>query len=192
MIVMKKQLIRALSLLLVCVCFISICTPAVLAASTTSSKSFTGSKYGGTSSYIYVKTKNSSSSKSVKLTFNKGTLTTTSETGLMASLAKSFDKRAAYEIKIYYWDEDRWVKENSYDVYNKSSKTVTLNKKDTYYKIQVYQWRASTTLTSYKKNDVVSYSTSNTADGSPYWSKLPTFKVSSPKKATIYTSNPLS
>lgn len=188
---MKKYLIKALALLLVCVCFISFSAPVVQAASTTSSLKFTGSSRGGTSKYIYVKTKNTSLSKSVKLTFEKGTIKTTSDSGLMGSTAKSFKKYAAYEIKIYYWDGNSWEKENSYDVYNKSSNTVSLKKANTYYKIQVYQWRASTTLTSYKNKGVVSYSTSNTYVDDPYWSTLPTFKVGSASRATIYTSNPL-
>ncbi len=70
---MKKQLIKALSLLLVCVCVIGLSTPAA-AASTVSSKSYTGSSRGGTSSYIYVKTNSKSATKSVKLTCNKGIL----------------------------------------------------------------------------------------------------------------------
>lgn len=188
---MKKHLIKALSLLLVCLCFISLCAPTALAASTTTSKSFTGSSRGGTSQYIYVKTNDTKSSKSVTLTFYKGTLKTSSSTDLLGSTAKSFDIRAAYEIKIFYWDGDSWEKETSYDVYNKSSKTVSLSRGNTYYKIQVYQWRASTTLTSYKNNGKVWYSTSSTYVSDPYWSKLPTFKVGSASRATIYTSNPV-
>lgn len=188
---MKKYLIKVLSLLLVSVCIISLYAPVAQAASTFTSKSFTGSSRGGTSHYIYVKTDNTNSSKSVKLTCNKGTLKTTSSTDLLGSLAKSFDIRAAYEIKIYYWDGNSWEKETSYDVYNASSKPITLKCKNTYYKIQVYQWRASTTLTSYYNKGKVRYSASSTYVSDPYWSKLPTFKVSSPSHTTMYTSNPL-
>lgn len=188
---MKKHLIKALSLFLVCACFIGLCAPTAFAATTTSSKSFTGSSRGGTSHYIYVKTNDTTKSKSVKLTFNKGKLKTTSSTDLLGSTAKTFEIRAAYEIKIYYWNGKSWVKEDSYDAYNWSSDTIPLKKANTVYRIQVYQWRASTTLTSYKNKGKVSYSTSSTYVSDPYWSKIPTFKVGSASCAKIYTSNPL-
>lgn len=188
---MKKPIIRTLALLLVCICFIGIFAPAVQAAETTKNLPFTGSSNGGTSKYIYVKTDDTEKSKSVKLTFYKGTLDTTNDRAYRdAKMYKTFSVRAAYEIKICYRSGKTWKQEDSYDVYNKPSKTVTLDQSNTYYRIQVYQWRASTTLTSYKKNGVVSYSTTRIFDQGPYWSKVPTFKVGSPSKVTIYTSNP--
>ena len=188
---MKKHLIKALSLLLVCACIVGLCAPTAFAASTTSSKSFTGSSRGGTSQYIYVKTNDTKSSKSVKLTFNKGKLTTSDSTDkLMKNCIKTAELRASYEIKISYWNGNTWKQETSYDVYNKDSKTVTLTKANTYYRIQVYQWRVSTTLTSYYNKYVWRYDTFSTYVEDPYWSKLPTFKVGSATRTTIYTSNP--
>lgn len=118
---MKKQLIKALSLLLVCVCVIGLSTPAA-AASTVSSKSYTGSSRGGTSSYIYVKTNSKSATKSVKLTCNKGIIKTTSSTDSMGDLAVKLEVRASYEIKICYWNGSKWVQETSYLMTNISAK----------------------------------------------------------------------
>jgi hypothetical protein len=189
---MKKRVIRVMSMLLICLCIISMLAPVSYAA-TKSSITFTGSKYGGNSKYFYVKTNDTSSSKSVKLTLTKGTMTTSDTTdSLMKNLVKSKDLYAAYEIKIAYWDSKSktWKQETSYDVYNSSSKTVTLKKSNTYYRIQVYQWKASTTLTSYKNKGVWNYN-SNVYVDSPYWSKLPKIKVSSATRCTIYDSNPV-
>ena len=188
---MKKISIRLLSLLLVFVCFIGICSTAVNAASTTSSKSFTGSEYGGTSKYIYVKTKDTVFKKSIKLTLSKGVLRTASDNySLLNQYADDFKVPAAYEIKIYFWNGSNWMQESSYDVYNKTTNTVPLIRANTYYKIQVYQWRASTTLTSYINKGVVTPSR-NAIIGDANWSSLPKFKAGSATRAKIYTSNPI-
>ncbi len=188
---MKKQVIKALSLFLVCVCFICLYAPSVLAASTTSSKSYTGSSGGGKSHYIYVKTNDTDKSKSVKLTFTKGELKTSDTNDkTWKGLVKSKKLYASYEIKISYRSGSTWKQETSYDVYNKDTKTVTLKKSNTYYRIQVYQWRASTTLTSYYNNSIWRYSSNSTYVDNPYWSTLPKFKVGSATRTTIYTGNP--
>ena len=185
---MKKNFIRIMSMLLMCLCLFSFFTPVTYAAS---SISFTGHKTGGKSQYFYVKTDDTSKSKSVKLTLTKGTLRTCPEKDAMApSFSKTKSLYAAYEIKIFYYNEKTktWIKEDSYDVYNKSSKTVTFQKSNTYYKVQIYQWQASTTLTSYKNKGVWSYSTVSTQVSNPYWSTLPKIKVSNASKCAIYNN----
>lgn len=185
-----KRFIRVLSLLLVCMCIISTLAPIAYAASG-SPITYTGSKYGGNSKYFYVKTKDTDSTKSVKLTLTKGKMKTSDTVdSMMSGLVKEKSLYAAYEIKIYYWNGKSWQKETSYDVYNSSYKTVTLKKSNTYYKIQIYQWKAATTLNSYHNKGVWNYNANVYVDN-PYWSTLPKIKVDNAKKCTIYSSNPI-
>lgn len=103
------------------------------------------------------------------------------------------DTYASYEIKITVWDGEQYVPVNSYDVYCKATNTVKLPKKNKDYRIQVYQWRASTTLTSYmNKCKVGKLPTGFVENGfyKPYWSKLPKFSTGTLKNCTMYSKNP--
>lgn len=192
MIVMRKTNKIAL-FLLVCILFISIFTlPA-------SAKTYTGTQSGYHSDYIYVHTNKANAT--IPLTFTKGTINTSKQfcDYNMKSATNSYDRYASYEIKVYYWNGSQYVKETSYDVYNKASNTITLKRKNTDYKIQVYQWKVKTTYDSYKKNGIVPSRYNGTMnlsvgsgikDDDPFWIKLPKFSTGTLKNCTIYSKNP--
>lgn len=170
--------------LLVCILFTAIFTiPA-------SAKTYTGTKYGYHSDYIYVHT--SKANATVPLTFTKGTLNSYDGNSIFNAISK--DIYASYEIKITAWNGTKYVPVNSYDVYCKATNTVKLPKSNTDYRIQVYQWRASTTMTSYmNKLKIVGKLPTGFAENgyyNPYWSKLPKFSTGTLKNCTMYSRNP--
>lgn len=194
---MKKTLTRLLALLLAIMSLTILLMTPVSAASTTSSYDCSGTSYGGVSKFFYVKTGTSSNSRKVTLTMTAGELWSDSE----KMLAAKMPVYGAYEVKIFYWNakSQKWVMEQDYDVYNKSSATIELDKKNTYYKIQIYSWRSSTIYNSYWKNNVKCtdkykfqshYSSTVNLLGSPIWGKIPTCTAKPKSGCTMYTSNP--
>lgn len=188
-----KMFKKVMLILSVCTIFATIFTVSA------SAKTYTGTKYGYHSDFIYVHT--TGENAQIPLTFTKGKLNTDEDFykyyGESATI--SYDRYAAYEVKIYYWNGKEYVKETSYDVYNKASHTVTLKRKNTDYKIQIYQWRVKTTYDSYKKYGIVYKRLTGTAglsigsgikDDKPFWLKAPKFSTGSLKKCTMYSKNP--
>lgn len=188
-----KKLNKTLLVFLVLTLFVGIFTM------TASAKTFTGTKDGYHSDYIYVHT--TKENAKISLNFQKGKLNT-DETYYQhygESSTKTYERYASYEIKVYYWNGKQYVKETSYDVYNKASNTITLKRKNTDYKIQVYQWKVKTTYDSYKKKGIVPHRLTGTmglsigsgiADNDPFWIKLPKFSTGTLKNCTMYNRNP--
>ena len=188
----RKRLLRvsAVFLLLVTL-FSTIATPA-FAASTTSSRDCSGDKDGQTWKYIYVKTGSTTSSRQVALTMKKGAIY-----GRILGGTKTpeFDCYGSYEIKVCYWNGKNWVQEQQYDVYNKSGKTITMNKKNTYYRILVYSWNVNTVFKSYINKKVINQGLEGD-HGDWYsnccWSKIPKCTAKPKSGCTMYTSTPTS
>lgn len=179
-----KILKKVMLVSLVCTLFVAIFTV------TASAKTYTGTKYGYHSDYIYVHT--TKENAQIPLTFTKGNLEscmTSYDVGVTtASLSSKI--YASYEIKIYYWNGKQYVKETSYDVYNKASNTVTLKRKNADYKIQVYQWKAETTFDSYVNKGKIKINLKRYIDGTAGWSTLPKFSTGTLKNCTMYSKNP--
>lgn len=149
---MKKRITRLIALLLCIMSVVTIFVMPVSAASVPSYNCQYSSKSGGGSMYFYVKTGSSSSSRKIDLTMGTGTLYAVNwNTGKVGSASVY----GAYEIKVFYKNSSgNWVLEQDYDVYNKSSDTITCKKTNTVYKIQVYFWRVGTTFNSYWNKNV--------------------------------------
>ena len=136
-----------------------------------------GTKGGGVSRYFYVETGKTKSSRQIKLTMDRGYIQARDNGTYKSSMVQVY---GAYEIKVFYKNsEGRWVLEQDYDVYNKGSATITCEKKNTTYKVQVYSWRVGTVFASYHKNNV----SARTVYGSVKFSKF--FKNKANKSRAI-------
>jgi len=196
---MKKHIIRLVAFFLCLVSMVNIMAVSANAASSVSSVNCQyNSRSGGGSQFFYVKTGSTSNSRKITLTMGTGTISGVNfDNGKLGSAAVY----GAYEIKVFYKnDKGGWTLEQDYDVYNKSNATITCNKKNTVYKIQVYFWRVSTTFASYWRNNIKTQTlckrfqarfpgASNNWEQIT-WSTLPTCKATPKKGCTIYTSCP--
>lgn len=100
----------------------------------------------------------------------------------------------SYEVTISYWNGSKWVEEDNFDIYNKSSKTLTFDRKNTYYKVQIYSWRTSTIMSSYLNKGVLSYSITRAIGGgtiNPIWKTVPKCIAKPNSGCTMYNSNPV-
>ncbi len=179
-----KKFNKAMLVVLVCTLFASVF------AMTASAKTYTGTKYGYHSDYIYVHT--SEENAKIPLTFTKGKLESSmiSYDHGVEVLSHSTKIYASYEIKVYYWNGKQYVKETSYDVYDKASNTITLKRKNTDYKIQVYQWKVQTTFDSYVNKGKINKNFKKYSYDTAGWSTLPKFSTDTLKNCTIYNKNP--
>lgn len=195
---MKKYIIKVLALILTIATIAAVFVVPVSAATATAKSSikFTGTSSGGFSQYFYVQTGTSTNSRKVSLKMGEGTMWSDTE----ELYAAKMPVYGAYEIKIYYWNGSKWVKEQNYDIYNASSATITLQKKNTTYKVQIYNWRVSTIYTSYWNQNVKCtdgkkfqkhFSSSMNYYGAPKWGSLPTIKVTPKSGCKVYSSDPL-
>ena len=144
----------------------------------TSAKTYTGSTYGGKSDYIYVKT--TAANAKIPLTFAKGALNTSkSMYDFYGKGTGNYEKNmyASYEVKVSYWNGSKYILESNYDIYDKSSYTITLKQKNKDYKIQIYQWTVGTTLTSYINKGKYSFSRSLYMIDNPFWRTLPKYST---------------
>ena len=154
-------------------------------------------KYGGTSSFFYVKA-NSTTCK-IKFTCGNGKLNWSGE-----DLMGPASVRGAYQVKIYKWDTKTGKTVGSCvfdkDIYNKSSYTASFKAtKGAYYRVQVYFWNATTTAKSYWNKNIIYnthiflLSTSGVkvaTYGPVYWSQYPTIKATNNSGCTLYASKP--
>ncbi len=185
----KSFVVRTISLVLALVTVFSIAVNAV-AATKVNSVDCAGDKDGGYSKCFYVKTQNTNFSKKITITCGKGTIIPKNIDGWKDFTASIY---GCYEITVSYWNGSKWVKEDNFDIYNKSSRTITFNRKNTYYKVTVYSWRTLTIMSSYLNKGVLSASLSlkignGTID--PVWKKIPTCKATPKSNCSLYTSRP--
>ena len=156
----------------------------------TSAKTYTGTKYGYKSDYIYVHT--TKANATIPLTITKGTVHSSenAETYVNGTGSFSIPMYASYEVKISRWNGSSYVQESNYDIYCKSSHTIKLSKANADYRIQIYQWRVKTTLDSYIRKGKVSFNDKVYLRESPYWYKLPKFSTGTLKNCSMYSKNP--
>ncbi|MBQ9921651.1 MAG: hypothetical protein IJO52_05660 [Clostridia bacterium] len=149
-----------------------------------SAKTYTGTKYGYKSDYIYVHT-NKANAK-IPLTFTKGMLNSAEITySYNCPGYKEKSMYASYEVKISYWNGNNYVLESNYDIYNKASHTLTLKRKNTDYRIQIYQWRTETTLRSYINKNLFPFKWTQNILDTPFWRTLPKFSTGTLKYCTF-------
>lgn len=188
----SKRMMRVGVIFMLVVMILASMTMPALAASTTSPRDCSGDKDGQTWKYVYVKTGKTSNSRKVTLTMTKGTIK-----GMMHNAYETagFSRYGAYEIKVCYWDGSNWVLEQNYDVYNKSGATITMKKTNTYYRILVYSWNATTVFRSYINKKVINQNLKNDSGEyyeNCYWSKIPGCTAKPKSGCTMYTSTPTS
>lgn len=188
-----KRITRIGAIFLLVIFLVSSMATMAMAASTVSSKNCSGDSDGQTWKYVYVKTGSTKASRQVTLTMTKGTL--------IGNLYGEFEdngysRYGSYEIKVCYWNGSKWVQEQNYDVYNKSSATITMNKTNKYYRILVYSWNATTVFKSYFNKGIITTLgiTGDTADHYEdcYWSKIPKCTAKPKTGCTMYSSTPTS
>lgn len=187
-----KRITRIGAIFLLVIFLVSSMATMAMAASKTTSRDCSGDCDGETWKYVYVKTGSTANSKKVTLTMKKGTIS-----GKLYGFYDpvSFSRYGAYEIKVCYWNGSKWVQEQDYDVYNRSSKTVTMNRSNTYYRILVYSWRVSTVFKSYMNNNIINDPGLSGETGSHYeniiWTTSPKCTATPKEGCTMYTNNPL-
>ncbi|MBQ5969961.1 MAG: hypothetical protein IJL52_07555 [Clostridia bacterium] len=185
LIIMRKNIVRVITLVLVFVTLFSLSIPAF--AAKVSSVNINASAYGGVSTYFYA-TVPANKSGSIKLTMGKGKLVTN------AAFGESLSYYASYEIKVWRYVSNSWKLEQDFDAYHASSKTISFKKYSAAqkYKIQVYCWKTLTTINSYIDKQYVGRLVIYAAGGvsSPYWSTLPTCVAKNNSNCTLYNSCP--
>ena len=177
---------------------------------------YTGSAHGGTTETFYVVTGSSSwfDSKSVLFTLSEGTLCSDYINGIGNSGQEN--TVAAYEIKVSYQDKyGNWILEtnDNTDIYlykgtdkgykDNGTYTYTFDRNNTTYKVEIYQWKATTTLWSYSTTVNGHAFGGGTFGGAStdkaalerypnctYWSKLPVIMVSEAHNCSIYNICP--
>lgn len=170
-----KAVTRLLVLTLLLITLLSLAAPA-LAANT---KTYSGSaapRFGKSVSF-YVTTDDSSTHK-VKATFAKASL------AIAGNYCCSWSRRGSYEAIVYFKNSaGNWQWESQTTCYNTGSKTLTLKKADTDYKIVIRAKDALVVWNSYVKNGIISPCSACQADAngvSIYWKvSAPTVKLSS-------------
>ena len=197
---MKKQIIRLVAL---CLCLVSLIPMSAVSASAATKVSSYDCSYsstsGGGSRFFYVKTGDTTKSRQITLSMGTGTISAfNSETSRM----KTATVYGSYEIKVYYKDSNgKWVLEQDYDVYNKSSATITCKREETVYKIQIYSWRVSTIFNSYWNKNIKTKTLSKKfqsifeADSASefvnhIWGIVPSCKAKPRSGCTMYNSCP--
>lgn len=167
-----------------------VCTLIVAALSVvTSAKTYTGTKYGYKSDYIYVHT--TKANATIPLTIAKGTVRTSENADRYdCAGSTSVPMYASYEVKISRWNGSSYVLESNYDIYCKSTHTINLKKANSDYKIQIYQWKVKTTLDSYINKGKIAFSDTMYLRESPYWYKLPKYSTGTLKNCSMYSKNP--
>lgn len=184
---MKKILALTLALMTM----FMLCIPAM--AAETSSISQKSDADGDCKKTFYVKTNSSILAKKLTMTMTKGNLAATYSGN---SIGIGFNVPDSYEVTIWYWNAStkKWVQEDNYDIYCKTSATIKLKKANTYYKILVDSYGAATTVKSYMNkgkiavlNDMINGSNAYTYK----WSKLPSWKIVNGANCTLYTTNPV-
>ena len=203
-----KRITRMGALVLLIIFLMSSMATMALAASKTASQEFINSAYGGRTSYVYVKTGNILTGRRVSMNMNAGTLTARTVGGGTGS-AEVYD---SYTVTVSRWNGKSWVQEQKFDVYNASSKTITMKKANSYYRIAVYSWKVQTLFNSYfnknvkTKGNVVNFRSELGAapilvnrayDEAGDWCNWlwdnkdrPSVKLVPKSKCTMYTSNP--
>ncbi len=195
---MKKMLVRVLAMTLVIMTVFSL--GSVAFAAKVSSVSQTSDADGDCRKTFYVKTNSSIFSKKLKMTMTKGTLGVKifKSSSVTADFVKSVPD--SYEITIWYWNAStgKWVLEQNYDIYCKTSDTITLKKANTYYKILVDSYSAKTAVKSYVKSGKITWSayTLGSFDGmfnehAYYWKATPKWTIKNSQNCTLYNSNPI-
>ncbi len=193
---MKKVLVRVLVMALVLMTVFTLCSVAFAAKVTSVSQ--TSDADGDCKKTFYVKTNSNIFSKQLKMTMTKGIL----GVDILKKTATTFTKSVpdSYEITIWYWNAKtgKWVQEQNYDIYCKTSATIKLKKADTYYKILVDSYSAKTTVKSYVNNGKMDWS-SYTLGGFNsmfnqhryYWAVAPKWTIQNSQNCTLYNSNPI-
>lgn len=154
------------------------------------------SKYGGNSTFFYVKA-NSTTCK-IKFTCGKGKLDWAGE-----NLLENASVYGAYQVKIYKWDAKKGSTVGSCvfdkDIYNKSSYTASFKaEKGAYYRVQVYFWVCKTTANSYWNKGIIKNPYILTTlrgvyvgyYGTPNWVAYPSIKATNSSGCTLYASKP--
>lgn len=180
---------RAIALVLALVTVFSISITAF--AAEVSSYNCAGDKDGYVTKTFYVKTGSSSSSRKTTITCGKGSMIPQNVSGMKDYTISIY---GCYEVTISYWNGSKWVQEDNFDIYNKSSRTLTFDRKNTYYKVQVYSWKTSTIMSSYLNKGVLSYSITRAIGGgtiNPVWKTVPTCTAKPGSGCTMYNSNPV-
>ena len=186
----KSFAVRALSLVLALVTVLSMAVTA-FAATTVKSVNCAGDYDGGYSKYFYVKTGSTILSRQVSITCGKGDMLPKNISGWEDFTASIY---GCYEVTVSYWNGSKWIEEDRFDIYNKSGKTITFNKKNTYYRVKVYSCRTSTIMSSYLNQGVCSVSISLKIGGStinPIWAKVPACKATPKLGCKMYSTCPV-
>ena len=182
---MRKNIVRILTFVLVLVTLFSLSVPAF--AAKVSSVNIKASATGGVSTYFYA-TVPANKAGSIQLTKGKGRLVINDIFG------ESLFYYASYEIKVWRYVSGSWKLEQDFDAYYTASKTISLKKYSSAqkYKIQVYCWKALTTINSYINKYPGERLAVYAAGGvcSPYWSQLPTCVAKNSSNCTLYNSCP--
>lgn len=174
-----KKATRFLALLM---CVVSLVSVFAFPASAKTVKTYNCAAGSGKSAFFYVRTGTSSSSRKITLKMDRGYIQATNCSTYKSSMVMVY---GAYEIKVFYKDsKGNWQLEQDYDVYNKSSATITCNKKSTDYRIQVYSWNVNTIFKSYHKNNV----SARTGWGSTKFAKFFSDSANSYTKISWYST----
>jgi len=180
---------RAVALMLALVTIFSLSVTAF--AAKVSSYNCAGDKDGYVTKTFYVKTGSSSSSRKTTVTCGKGSMIPQNVSGMKDYTISIY---GCYEVTLSYWNGSRWVEEDNFDIYNKSSRTITFDRKNTYYKVQIYSWKTSTIMSSYLNKGVLSYSITRAIGGgtiNPIWKTVPKCTAKPGSGCTMYNSNPV-
>lgn len=202
---MKNNAWKRIAVMVMCLLMLAMVLPARATEAVTTSNVGTGytkvkmtwskkknqaAYYGGETATFYVKTNKPLLAPSVKLTMSKGTIQTAPPTGdsLMDSGIKKFSVYGCYDIHIYYQnDSGKWVKEQDLKAVKESSKTIKFDRKNTFYKVEVYFWKAETIFNKYKGNGIglAQISAWDTLNGERCWSVIPTVTAENSRKCIV-------
>lgn len=193
---MKKILTRVLALALVLLTMFAVCSEAF--AAKVSSVSKTVGVNGDHKYTFYVKTGKSLLPRTIKMTMTKGEIEAT------CGYTWTKDVYDYYYVRISYWDADdkEWVVESSSDKRGTDSRTYTLKKKNTYYKIYVDTWTPRKVLIKYIDAGTLNWPSSiwgmgtyaaNFENFTYRWNadKLPKWTIKNGNDCTLYTHNPV-
>ena len=196
---MKKTTFRLTAILLVIATILSLSVTAFAAKSVSSVSCQPNDSNGGKSSFFYIKA-NGTSCK-LKFILTQGFL----------NFGNIFGRNVygTYQIKIQKWDASKKCATGSLvldqDIYKSApipNITTTFTTKTfkttrgSYYRVQVYFWRATTTADSYYRN--YGYGGTNAyftpdkpnTDEAAYWATMPAIKAQNASNCTLYASCP--
>ena len=201
---MKKMLTRVLALALVLMAVFGLYSSAFAAKVTSISQ--TSDADGDCKLTFYVKTNGNIFSKKLTMSMTKGTLAVEAHSAGKTVNVNHYDAvfvgkvPDSYEITIWYWNAKtgKWVQEQNYDIWCKTSATIKLKKADTYYKIKVDSYGAKTTVKSYVNNGKLGWSDFTLGDFDTmfnahlyFWKNAPAWTIKNGQNCTIYNSNPV-